>query len=256
MKKNQTKQMKANWIVVIISSLIFLILLEQVFAATPEGPTVTVRGNSSRQSSNGTKVNITGGAGQTTSGGYIFGVDLDVFQTNSKWKAYLGNVTGTLTLDDATGATIYKWPITSTLSGNVYATRASGAITWSNVDCATLAQIEAENRAINHTGNPNDNITATFNSTNHSPFTIGGNSRSNCRSTSTFKSDVAQTQTSADDFQEIVTWDGSNIIYATNLETNAVSYGGGPADFQILIPENGLATWQSSIAYYFYVELQ
>ncbi|MBS3110441.1 hypothetical protein J4227_07980 [Candidatus Woesearchaeota archaeon] len=232
------------------------LMIGTVIAATPEGPTVTLVGNTTRSASGSSIVNYTGGTGQNTSGGYIFGINLAALQTNARWKAYYGNVTGTLTLDDAAGNTIYNWPLpTSSLTGYVYATRAAGSVTWASVACATVPQIETENFAINHSANPNDNITATFNSTLHTAFTVAGTSLSNCRSTSTFKNDSRQTQTSADDFQEIVIHDGTNVIYGTNIETNVWSYNNGTADFQILVPENGLAAPSGSIAYYFYVEL-
>jgi hypothetical protein len=244
---------KAMWLVA--AALIFLLVLNLTYASTPEGPDITVSGNSSRPTSNGTKVNATGGSGET-SGGYVFTINLDTLQTNTRWKAYYGNVSGTMTLDDASGYTIYKWPITSTVNGNVYATRASGTIAWASAVCANSTQIEAENRAINQTSNPSDNITATFNSTNHSTFVVAGNSLNNCSSTVTYKNDTAMAQNDTADFQEIVIYDGTNIIYATNIENNVMSYNGAPADFQMIVPENGLATWQSSTAYYFYVELQ
>ena len=208
------------------------LMIGTVIAATPEGPTVTLVGNTTRSASGSSIVNYTGGTGQNTSGGYIFGINLAALQTNARWKAYYGSLTG-----------------------YVYATRAAGSVTWASVACATVPQIETENFAINHSANPNDNITATFNSTLHTAFTVAGTSLSNCRSTSTFKNDSRQTQTSADDFQEIVIHDGTNVIYGTNIETNVWSYNNGTADFQILVPENGLAAPSGSIAYYFYVEL-
>src|SRR3989344_2596775 len=78
-----------------------ILTLASANAATPEGPTVSVVSNSTRAANSSAKVNITGGANLHTSGGYIFAINLDAFQTNSRWKAYYGNVTGTLTLDDA-----------------------------------------------------------------------------------------------------------------------------------------------------------
>ena len=239
--------------IVLIATAVLSIAIAN--AATPEGPTVTYVSNSTRAVNASAIVNITGGASLNTSGGYIFAINLNAFQTNSRWKAYYGNVTGTLTLDDAAGSTIYRWPISSTLTGNVYATRSATTVTWASINCASVAQIETENNAISHT-NPNDNITQTFNSTNHTSFTVAGATLSNCRSTSTFVNDNPQNQSYNDTFPEIVAYDGTSIVYATRIETNKNNYATVPSDFQLLLPENGLANWASSIAYYFYVELQ
>ena len=252
--KAKAKAKSVIWAVSLTA--MFIIVLNMSYATTPEGPTVSVLGNSTRNTGAGTKVNITGGVGQNTSGGYIFSINLDALQTNARWKAYYGNVTGVLTLDDANAYTIYRWPVSAGgITGNVYATRASSTPTWAGVACASVAQIETENFALNHT-NANDNITATFNATNHSTFIVAGTSLNTCRYTATYKNDVAQAQNLAADFQEIVIHDGTNVVYVTNIENDVTSYSGGPADFQILVPENGLATWASSTAYYFYVELQ
>ncbi len=240
---------------VLILIIAFLTIVNLTISATPEGPTVTVVSNSTKPANSSSQVNITGGANLNTSGGYIFAINLNTLQTNARWKAYYGNVTGTLTLDDAAGSTIYRWPVTATLLGNVYATRSATTVTWASIACASVAQIETENFAINHS-NPNDNITQTFNSTNHTSFTIAGTTLSNCRSTSTYVNDNPQNQTYNDTFPEIVAYDGTSIVYATRIETNKNNYATAPADFQILLPENGLANWASSIAYYFYVELQ
>ena len=232
------------------------LMIGTVIAATPEGPTVTLVGNTTRSASGSSIVNYTGGTGQNTSGGYIFGINLAALQTNARWKAYYGNVSGTLTLDDASGYTIYNWPLPGTTqTGYVYATRASGTITWASVACATVGQIETENFAINHTANPNDNITSTFNSTNHTSFVVAGTTLSNCRSTSIYKADAQTNQTDLSDFQEIIIHDGTNVIYGTNIESSVSAYDNSPADFQLIVPEYGLVNPTGSIAYYFYVEL-
>ncbi len=225
------------------------------YAATPEGPSITVTGNSTRGVTNSTLLNVTGGVAQNTSGGYIFTTNMVALQRDTRWKAYYGNITGTLTLDDANGYTIYNWPVTVSQTGNIYSTRASTTVNWGSIACASRAQIEAENLALNQTSNPNDNISATFNSTNHTSFTIAGTTLNSCFSTSTFVNDNAQTQTSSDKFQEIVADDGTNIVYATKIENDQNNYMNAPADFQMIVPENGQVNWDSSTAYYFYVEL-
>ncbi len=253
----QKINLSGSFSALIALTALFLLLVNLALSATPEGPTITLVSNTTKAVRAPEINNGTGGTSGNQAGGYIFTNNLNTLQRNTKWKAYVGNVSGTLTLDDASGNTIYKWPVlSSSLVGNVYATRTSSVVTWSSIECANLTHIEAENIAINHTSAV-DNITTTFNASSaHSAFTIAGTSLTTCRSTSTYVNDLAQSQTSTDTFQEIVTYDGTNIVYATKVENHVTDFAGTTSDFQILIPEIGLATWASSTAYYFYVEIQ
>ena len=54
-------------------------------------------------------------------------------QQDSKWKAYIGNVSGSLRLSDSNSQSIYEWTFT-TITGEVFATR-NQTITWSGVKC-------------------------------------------------------------------------------------------------------------------------
>src|SRR3989339_1648154 len=121
--------MKTNKnLILTICILIILIAISYVYAA-PIGPTVTTISNTTKAAAGAATVNGTGN--DTTypnkAGGFIFKINLNSEQQNSRWKAYVGNVTGTLTLDDANSYTIYDWAITTSLTGEVYATRASGS---------------------------------------------------------------------------------------------------------------------------------
>ena len=46
---------------------------------------------------------------RSDAGGTITTMVLSAVQQNDKWKAYVGNVSGSLTLDDSNGYTIYRW---------------------------------------------------------------------------------------------------------------------------------------------------
>ena len=48
-------------------------------------------------------------ASRNDSGGTITTMILNTIQQNAKWKAYIGNITGSLTLDDANNKTIFDW---------------------------------------------------------------------------------------------------------------------------------------------------
>src|SRR3989338_4993253 len=133
-------------------------------SAEPSGPTITFMNNETKATSGAATIN--------TSGGSITTVILNTTTQNLRWKAYVGNVTGTLTLDDASGFTIFDWSITNLL-GEVYATRSSSAISWGKSNCSTTQKVTKEEMAINHTSNPNDNISTTFNQQLHASFYVG-----------------------------------------------------------------------------------
>jgi hypothetical protein len=268
--------------IIIFSTILGLILT--AVHATPSGPTIDILSNETKNATTSTKVNTTIN-GTISPGGYIFTTKLDSIQQNSRWKAYVGNVTGTLTLDDAYDNTIYQWSLTS-IAGEVYATRASGNINWSGINCTWIAAWgdsmdfnlsnasivsnrtpeHDENIALNHTS-VDDNITATFASnTNHSAITIGTVviGKDECYTIQTWQRDAAQSFSDSDEanFTEILLYDGAfnksggNIVYATFIENDKTGFDSTETyDFQMILPENGLDTWTSSTAYYFYVEL-
>ena len=148
--------------------LLFIIFIVKVYAV-PVGPTVTEVGNTTLTPAAAQKVNMTGNG--TKAGGYIYTINLDSEEQNSRWKAYVGNVTGSLVLQDADGWSIYNWTL-NTIVGEVYATRNSTTISWGDIRCANRTHIGNEEIALNHTSNPDDNITTTFNTKNHTSFIL------------------------------------------------------------------------------------
>lgn len=183
-------------------------------------------------------------------------VVLDAIQQDQRWKAYVGNVTGRLTLDDSNNQTIYDWTAISAAAGEVYASRNSG-LTFLSVQCADSATVGAEETALNMTAGAAgeaDNINNTFNSTDHSPINVGATALTNCPMVSTYVSDADQGQDSGDDFQEILVEDATNnLIYVSLMNDNTVGYNGENYDFQMIVAESDVqATAQT---YYFWVEL-
>ncbi len=222
--------------------------------ATPQGPTSVLN------TANSTKGN-TAAFVVNTSGGQISTLLINATTQNTRWKAFVGNVTGKLTLDDASGATIYDWTLTSAAtSGEIYATRNVTTPTWANIRCANVTLMERENILINQTS-PVDNLSATFNSTGtHAAFTVGNVSISSntCPTLNTYVNNASQDTR----FEEMALTDITNfsvlngmIIYTSILEQDRTGYDNLAHDFQVLVPENGAATWTGTTAYYIYVEL-
>jgi hypothetical protein len=199
-----------------------------------------------------------------TTGGSITTMVLNATSQNLRWKAFVGNVSGTLTLDDASGNTIFDWA-TSSVGGEIYATRSSNAINWNNINCTwgvtrspTNRTIEEnENRLMNHTS-PADNITATFSTKNHTGFYVNNIyiSSNSCYSIHTYINSTKQYT----NFEEILLYDGTNstngaIVYTSIIEQDRRGFDNETYDFQMIVPENGAQGFRSSTPYYFYAEL-
>src|SRR3989338_5778472 len=276
--KIKVELLNTLFLIVIFSTILSLALT--AVNAAPIGPTVTAVGNETKPTAAGTKVN--GSFEGNTSGGHIFTTNLDSQQQNVRWKGYVGNVTGTLVLDDASDNTLFSWTLSSTLTGEVYATRASGNINWTGINCTWIADgrfnktmdmlnysssnrtpEHDENEALSHT-NADDNITATFatTSTNHSSLTIGSVviGKDECFTLQTYQKDSAQTFADSTDanFTEIILYDGAynrsngNVVYATIVEQNDKDYDSADTyDFQMIVPESGAVGFSGSTAYYF-----
>jgi hypothetical protein len=277
--KNSTKKSSSSSPYTLLRGRILLFTCMLLFSlpimlAEPTGPTINILGNSTLAASPATMINSSIN-GTLSPAGYIFTASLNSFQQNTRWKAYVGNVTGTLTLDDAGSNTLFQWSLTS-ISGEVYATRASGTVNWTGINCTWRGEgvarynesnrtvEERENFALSHTS-VSDNITSTFRFANHSSVTVGSRTigKNECFSIQTWQRDAAQAFSDSDNanFTQVILYDGTNtsngnVIYETKIENDKTGYRADSTyDFQIMLPENGAVGFTSSTAYYFYVEL-
>lgn len=228
----------------LLLGVFFIFLSASFIFAAPVGPDgMSVISNETRTAPSAVMLNV--------SGGVISTINLTANVQNPRWKAFVGQVIGSFTLDDASGSTIYDWTLSS-VTGRVYSTRESGSISWSSIGCASVANMESENNAMSLTSS-DDNITATFDDTTHSLFYVGSTSISanSCPTLNTYVSNSSQDVS----FEEMVLYDTSNIVYATILEENVAGFDGNVYDFQMIVPENGTAGYTGSTAYYLYVEL-
>jgi hypothetical protein len=186
-------------------------------------------------------------------GGNIVTLIVNATMQHTGWKAYVGNISGGFTLDDANNDTIYAWSLSS-YTGELYASTAS-SITWGSIACATIGAIESEsnNLSLNSTGV--DSINRTFSTQVHETVTVATTTilNSTCYSTALYINDTAQTPSETVNFQEIVLWDTATLVYAAPLEQNIAGYNNNSFDFQLLIPDNESTTVTTT--YYFYVEL-
>lgn len=231
-----------------LSSLIILmiIILTSIAFAVPEGVNIV---------SNSTEIPTENpGASVTTAGGSFTTLVLNGTFQNPRWKAYVGNISGALTLDDGGASTIYDWDLT-VITGEVYASR-SNSVTWSNLDCADNATLNAEEATLNFDSGKIDSINNTFNTTTHAGFMVAGQTitNSNCRAIATYVNDARQTVDENADFQIVLLDDDSELVYASILEQDQTGYDGSSTyDFQLILPDD--ETSGVDTTYYFYAEL-
>jgi hypothetical protein len=238
---------KQNYILICTGILILVLTLAFV-AAAPVGPdSIVLQDNETKSTNNPIMINI--------SGGRLATVNITSTTQDVKWKAFLGKITGTLTLQDATGSTIYNWNLAS-VTGQIYATRNASTILWTQIQCANTTVLERENYQMNHS-NYQDNITRTFNSTNHSTMVIGTTTilNSTCPSLNTFVKNVSNSS-----FQEIALFDGAtesvgSLVYAAKINQNVIGFDGAAYDFQMIVPEIGYTGFNSATPYYMYTEI-
>lgn len=240
-----------------IIGLLVLLLATAYFAsktvAAPQGVSATFVSNST--------ANTTDPGNRTDPGGFIYTISVDTTQQDVRWKAYVGNITGKFTLDDASGYTIYDWNIdANAVTGEIYATR-NNSVQWSSIDCANNSLILAEDSALNFAPSATDNIAVTFNTTTHQAFIVSGTpiTASTCRAIATFVNDTRQNPSESAFFQEVLLADDlSNLVYTAILEQDGSSYkDDNPTnttyDFQMILADEELGG--VSTTYYFYVEL-
>jgi len=229
--------------------MLFFFLFLDLVKGAPVGPdSVVVESNQTKSAAGAYMLN--------TSGGYVTILNLTANIQNPRWKAFIGRVTGSFTLDDASGSTVYDWAL-ATVAGEVYATRNSSTINWNNLTCASVASLNLENTRLSHTS-PADNLTVTFNVSSgatHREFFVASRniSQNSCPTLNTYVNNNTQDSV----FEEVALYEaiGSNIVYATILEQDAAGYDGRPYDFQMIVPEVGTPGWDGATAYYLYVEL-
>jgi len=189
----------------------------------------------------------------TAGGSFTTMVLNGTFQTQ-KWKAYVGNVTGIISLDDANKNTIYDWNL-AIISGEVYVTR-NETVDWSTVTCADNTSLGKEEAFLNINTTSADSINNTFNDTIHQEFYVGTQQiiASSCRAIATYINDAQQVVDENADFQEVLLEDANeNMVFAGIIENSLAGYDNSAFDFQMIVPED--ETSQTPNEYYFYVEI-
>ena len=184
-----------------------------------------------------------------------------ITQTKS-WQGFFGNVTGTITLEDAAGNRFYDWSAVNP-QGQVYAS-INETISWSTVECAPM---HTDNTFLGrwHTvygmnNSDYDSINNTFNLTSHPEIYVGYETINGCPTTNPFVNSASQQD---DFFNLLLTSDSqSTLVFTTILETRETGvrgskegFDGGMYDFQLLVAEDGSQGNSDTTTYYFWVEI-
>jgi hypothetical protein len=244
----QEQKTKAVTLLALFVLLIGFLLVFDMAKGEPTGASVQYLSNSTK---NATPPDV-----RQDAKGTITVVSLTTTQQNTKWKAYVGNVTGTLVLRDADDYATYQWPGGGSPDGEVYITRNS-TIDWDSIQCANATDVETEQAALGHSPTAIDNINNTFNNKVHEAIPIGDVTipASQCKSTATWVNNTAQTLTESSFFQEVLLMDQyARIVYAALIDQDADSYRNENTtyDFQAIVPDYVGAP---IAIYYFYVEI-
>jgi len=240
-----TKSIKVTYLFLLLISLC-IILNPLIVLAIPTGLNITYNVTETIAPSQA--------ASLTTAGGSFTTMILNGSFQTERWKAYVGNISGLLTLDDASGKSIYNWDL-AIISGEIYVSRSS-QINWSTINCSEPTDISSEEITLNINSSLSDSINNTFNTTTHKSFYVGTVkiSNSSCRAISTYVNDSIQEVSEDSFFQEVLLSDiDGNVVYTTILEDSTAGYDLANYNFQLIVPEDPTSPTPST--YYFFAEI-
>ena len=243
MRQEQRQAIVMLGLIVVLASFIMVFKMAR---AEPEGAGVTYVSNTTK--------NASAPDFRTDAKGTITTVLLTTVQQNIKWKAYVGNVSGTLVLRDADSFTLYQWPTGGSPDGKVYMT-INNTIDWSTIQCANDSQVISLQTALGFLPTAVDNINNTFSNKIHENFDVGviPIAGSSCKSTATWINNSQQTLTPTSLFQEVLLMDlSSRIVFTTLIDQNVKGFNNKTYDFQALVPDYSTA---AVATYYFYLEI-
>jgi len=276
----------------LVFALVLGSLVYAAFAATgPVAPgTVTVPDGSS------SRYNLSAYSVKTVQAlaGNLTNFQISTITQTQVWAGFYGNVTGTITLDNAQNWTLFSW-VNEEPTGIVYAVNQTIA-DWSTAHCLNFTSVNQSGTVDNETleyrydggtrvtnvtgGNfttleelearfrivPDqvDGVDETFNYSNsHNGFFVGDTEvlAGDCAAVSTYQHDQPQND---NNFQEILLAVNNSeaVIFATIVEnknlfnsTDRQGWDNQTWDFQMLVLEDGKSGDEAVSPYYIYVEL-
>jgi len=249
-----------------------LILLNWIVsvAAVPTNPNSINVSDSDRRTDFGgqTEQTIDAAAGNVTE------LTLNTSSRSNRWQGYYGNITGTITLDNAQNFSLYSWTGDITPTGEIFASD-TAISNWSDVYCFNMSDVRP---GVNCTGagagggsGGPDNITclniseaqqkfggsitgteslnATF--TGNHDIDIDGTVFSNCPATNTYVNSSGQNI----NFTEVLLTENNTrtMIFATIINASHWGFNNVTHDFQMIVGDDGDNATLTT--YTFYIEL-
>jgi len=249
--------MKAKTLRLAVILALLVITAVATLATTPTGPdSVIVRRSSTRSDFSEPPKSLNAEAGNLTE------LEVNITQQTDHWQGYYGNITGVITLDDASNNTMYSWTGTINAKGNIYATT-NTVSNWPQVECMNTTErpgfnctgedeiclnISSVHSTYGMVDSDGDTVAKTFTSTNK--ITVDTLTLTNCPATNLYENSTAQSKKWNETLLTIN--NTNNLIFAVQLENDKYGFNNQTWDFQIMVAENDAA---GTTQYYFYVEL-
>jgi len=271
---------RAIFVYLILASMLALSFVSFVRAdaTEPTGPTSITRQDNQRMNTSywGSKT-IQAMAGNLTE------LKITATTQTQTWQGYYGNITGTITLDDASNFTMYSWEELEP-QGEIYASNAT-TVNWTGIKCFNYSSnisdgfengndlynltdlenmyglLNDDNDGVDETFNMTGNISSESLSQQHKRLWVGTVfiGQGKCPATHMYQND----SNLGFDFQEILLSDKKAIVFTTLIENDIngsiddiSGFNNKTYDFQMLVGENGHDGDLAITNYYFFVELE
>jgi len=246
-------------VLVMLALVMMPIAYAQLIPTQPEGPTTLDVVETSRRTPSAAAT-LEALAGNVTQ---ISIIGNTVTQT---WQAYYGNISGTITLDDAMNNTIYNWQLASP-EGEIYSSESPIDFTYGNIFCYDFNMTDTGYSAFNTLAeyelllglesDDADGIDETFGeSTSYDPFYVASRYiNTTCPTTQMYDQNEAK---DPNKFQELLLYDNTSnkMVYTSLINNNALGFNNQYWDFEMIVGEDGHYGDTTTTTYYFYVELE
>ena len=238
--------------------LCFVIVLGMAISVMgePYGPDAISRDSDERRTEfgGGSAIQVDAQAGNVTQ------LTLNTTVLTKRWQGYYGNISGTITLDDATGYTLYDWSAGSDISvvGEIYAANDT-ILDWTDIICVNLTgDGTAGSEGVNVTSlesnfgmlrTDSDGFDETF--TKQQDIIVGTTTLTDCPATNMYVNNASQNNIWN---ESLLTENATQtVIFASEVENDAEGFNNKTWDFQMIVADDGSDT--TATPYQFYVEL-
>ena len=205
--------------------------------------------------------------------GNVTELSLVGISTTLAWQGYYGNVSGILTLEDASGNVFYNWSAAEP-RGEIFAS-VNNSIVWSNISCfnwtGQTINLSTEEARYGIADTDSDGINETYtNAGLNSDIFIGslnisGNASAlgiTCHTTNPFQ--FGSQGSNLDNFENFLLQDGAGaLVFGGVIENNEfnnitdlIGFDNNQHDFQLLVAEDGHQGQEDTTTdYFFWLEL-